>query len=188
MFFPESPLGSPFQTGFPQWEPFDPPVLFPVDEEPAVFTPQSSTEPVSSNSGSDEPPCDSLTVTPGPDSVSVIDERKRRRMISNRLSARRSRMRKQKHLENLRSLLNGLRFENRERTVRVRFMAQQNLIVRVENEHLRSEAAALRRRLWDIRQVLLVRELQQQLNSSSAIVPLNNNYNGGQFKHHSLIT
>ncbi|KAJ8439728.1 LOW QUALITY PROTEIN: hypothetical protein Cgig2_009552 [Carnegiea gigantea] len=66
--------------------------------------------------------------SPGSDELnqigSTMDERKRRRMISNRESARRSRMRKQRHLENLRNQMNRLKTQNREWVNRLRFIAQ----------------------------------------------------------------
>ncbi|KZV57025.1 Basic leucine-zipper 5 [Dorcoceras hygrometricum] len=121
-------------------------------------------------------------------SVIVIDERKHKRMISNRESARRSRMRKQKHLDNLRNQVNRLKVANRQTMNRLSLVVQQNQLVRRENEYLSSESAMLRQRLWDIRQVLLVRQLQQNLNPSAW--PCNNftSINGGQLPHHSLIT
>ncbi|KAL5556759.1 hypothetical protein UlMin_038995 [Ulmus minor] len=98
--------------------------------------------------------------------VSVVDERKRRRMISNRESARRSRMRKQKHLENLRNQVNRLRVENRELSNRLRFVSYHFQKVRTENAHLQSEYTLLRQKLSDIRQILLFRQLQQQFPSA----------------------
>lgn len=108
------------------------------------------------------------------DCSSVVDERKRRRMISNRESARRSRMRKQKHLENLRNQVNRLRVGNRELTNRVRLVTHHYQLVRNENEQLRSESVILRQRLWDIRQVLLVRQLHQQQQLTASAWPRNN--------------
>ncbi|XP_017635767.1 basic leucine zipper 4-like [Gossypium arboreum] len=93
--------------------------------------------------------------------LSIIDERKRRRMISNRESARRSRMRKQKHLENLRNQANRLRIENRELTYRLRFLLYHCHRVRTDNDRLRSESTLLRQKLSDMHQNLLFKQLQQ---------------------------
>ncbi|CAN4083062.1 unnamed protein product [Withania somnifera] len=97
-----------------------------------------------------------------------IDERKHRRMVSNRESARRSRMRKQKHLENLRNQANRLKLGNRELMTRFRLITHQCQHVRCDNERLRAESAILRQRLEAIRQILISRQLQQQFNSYSA--------------------
>ncbi|KAK5775557.1 bZIP transcription factor 44-like [Gossypium arboreum] len=93
--------------------------------------------------------------------LSIIEERKRRRMMSNRESARRSRMRKQKHLENLRNLVNRLRIENRELTSRLGFLLYHCHRVRTDNDSLRSEYTVLRQKLSDIQQILLFKQLQQ---------------------------
>ncbi|KAE8671479.1 putative DUF26 domain-containing protein 2 precursor [Hibiscus syriacus] len=114
-----------------------------------------------SNSGLDE----------SSQTISIIDERKRRRMISNRESARRSRMRKQKHLENLRNQANRLRMENRQLTNRLRFLLYHCHRVRTENDRLRSEQSMLRQKLSDIQQILHFKQLQQ---FSSSAWPCNN--------------
>ncbi|KAL0377934.1 UNVERIFIED_CONTAM: Basic leucine zipper 4 [Sesamum radiatum] len=162
---------------------------------PAPVTPNSgSTEPnrnSSKNLSSGSDRSHSKKITPRSDGTSsrlgpVVDERKRRRMISNRESARRSRMRKQKHLENLRNQANRFKVGNREVMNRLRLVVHQTQMIQAENERLRSEAAVLRQRLWDIRQVLVVRQLQQHLNPSAW--PLINNVEAGQPPYHSLIT
>ncbi|KAK6125342.1 hypothetical protein DH2020_040911 [Rehmannia glutinosa] len=181
----ESFFGNPFpsfEPGFPPWEYHEPSFLFhpppQQDNDPVVFSPQPSQEPVSSGSdtsnpapsppGSVEPVRDKTkNLSSGSDALDrkssgseetsrlgpIIDERKRRRMISNRESARRSRMRKQKHVENLRNQANRLKVGNRELMNRLRLVVHQTQLFRSENECLRSEAVILRQRLWDIRQV-----------------------------------
>ncbi|KAL7141542.1 hypothetical protein ABFS83_08G060400 [Erythranthe nasuta] len=172
-----------FEPGFPNWDFHEPSFLF-HDQEPVIFSPHPSHEPVTSNSGSDasNPALSPDSCEPNQNQNSgsddrnpnhnnckkVVDERKRRRMLSNRESARRSRMRKQKHTENLRNQANRLKVGNRELMNRLRLVVHQSQMVRSENEYLMSEAAVLRQRLWDIRQLLLVRHLHQQLLNPSA--------------------
>ncbi|KAG8373830.1 hypothetical protein BUALT_Bualt11G0066000 [Buddleja alternifolia] len=208
--FSESSLGNlfpPFETSFSSWDSPEPPFLFhppPQDNEPIIFNTQASPEPVTSNSGSytsnpvpvtpysgsDEPNRKKpKNVSSGSDDTSglgsIIDERKRRRMESNRESARRSRMRKQEHLEKLRNQLNRLEIENRELMNRTRLVVHKDGSVRRENELLRWEAVMLRQRLRDIRQVLIVR---QHFNTSAW--PCNDftSINECQLPNHSLIT
>ncbi|XP_022774116.1 G-box-binding factor 1-like [Durio zibethinus] len=112
------------------------------DEEPEQELARSENNsmawPVISASGSDElnqnqtNSNSSGLVEPNPP-VPIIDERKRRRMMPNRESARRSRMRKQKHLENLRNEVNRFSIENRELTNRLRFVWYHCHRVRKDN-------------------------------------------------------
>ncbi|XP_024993714.1 basic leucine zipper 4-like [Cynara cardunculus var. scolymus] len=159
-------------TGFTPWDTVtvETPFVYPPQESVFSFSGSDDSTPKtnSSNSGSDdgEPEQNLPEVDP-------IDERKRRRMISNRESARRSRMRKQKHLENLRNQVNRHKTGNRELMNHLRFVSHHGQLVRQENERLRSESVMLRQKLGDIRQVLLVRQLQSQLFSSAW--PCNNN-------------
>ncbi|XP_020579182.1 bZIP transcription factor 2-like [Phalaenopsis equestris] len=95
-----------------------------------------------------------------PSPPSDSDHRRLRRMISNRESARRSRMRKQRHLEDLRSRVGRLRLENHALSDKIATLSGVFVVLHCNNELLRSESAALRRRLSDIRRILFLRQLQ----------------------------
>lgn len=79
--------------------------------------------------------------------AAVMKERKQRRMISNRESARRSRMRKQRHLDELWSHVVWLRSENHRLVDRLARASDTHDQVLLENSRLRQEAAELRRRV-----------------------------------------
>ncbi|KAG7032135.1 Basic leucine zipper 43, partial [Cucurbita argyrosperma subsp. argyrosperma] len=81
---------------------------------------------------------------------SIIDERKQRRMISNRESARRSRMRKQKHLDELWSQVLRLRTENHELIDKLNHVSDSHEKVLLENARLKEEASDLRQMLSDL--------------------------------------
>ncbi|KAF8399245.1 hypothetical protein HHK36_015110 [Tetracentron sinense] len=103
------------------------------------FNPQSSC--LSNNSTSDEAEEDQL---------SVIDERKQRRMISNRESARRSRMRKKKHLDELWSQVVWLRTENHQLRDKLNHVSECHDQVLQENAQLKDEASDLRQMLTNL--------------------------------------
>ncbi|KAF5958388.1 hypothetical protein HYC85_005613 [Camellia sinensis] len=177
--FSDGSFGNPFPPFETAWG-FQEPFLPFQNQEPAFFPnsglENSNPKPVSSDSGSDELNRTMNNFSPGSDdpnpslspTTSNIDERKLRRMISNRESARRSRMRKQKHLENLRNQANRLRVGNRDLMNRLRLVTHHSQLIRAENNRLESESALLRQKLWAVRQVLLVRELQQFTPSACA--------------------
>lgn len=81
------------------------------------------------------------------DDQPVIDERRQKRMISNRESARRSRLRKQQHLDELRSQISHLRAENVHLLNRYSLASQQYAQLNEENSVLRSNAVDLRHQL-----------------------------------------
>ncbi|XP_009774323.1 basic leucine zipper 43-like [Nicotiana tabacum] len=77
----------------------------------------------------------------------IIDERKKRRMISNRESARRSRMRKQRHLDELWSQVLRLRTENHNLIDKLNQVSDCHERVLQENAELKQEASDLRQML-----------------------------------------
>uniref|UniRef100_A0ACD6A7P8 Uncharacterized protein n=1 Tax=Avena sativa TaxID=4498 RepID=A0ACD6A7P8_AVESA len=76
-----------------------------------------------------------------------IGERRLRRKISNRESARRSRARKQSHLDDLRALAARLRGDRGELAERARAARGRVALVQLANAELQAEAAVLNRRL-----------------------------------------
>ncbi|KAJ0967706.1 hypothetical protein J5N97_024623 [Dioscorea zingiberensis] len=127
-------------------------------------------EPISHEFGFGSPPWDSLYPNPnenptrnssGSDGPDPVDERRRRRMVSNRESARRSRIRKQRHLEGLRLQSARLRSENRELASRLAAVRHHCLFFRQDNHRLRSESTVLHRRLSEIRSFLLLHQIQR---------------------------
>ncbi|XP_022772248.1 basic leucine zipper 4-like [Durio zibethinus] len=99
-----------------------------------------SDEPISPNSGSEG----------SNRAVYSKDERKQRRMISNRESARRSRWRRKRHLENLTKEVNRLNIENQQLKNRLSLVVNQHHVAWRENEQLRSESKALWTKLLDL--------------------------------------
>ncbi|KAI9177587.1 hypothetical protein LWI28_017016 [Acer negundo] len=113
---------------------------FPNSLIPHEFTSQSSS--LSNNSStSDEAEEQQLR---------IIDERKQRRMISNRESARRSRMRKQKHLDELWSQVVRLRTENHNLVDKLNHASEFHDCVLQENARLKEEASDLRQMLTEL--------------------------------------
>ncbi|WOL00288.1 hypothetical protein Cni_G09001 [Canna indica] len=88
------------------------------------------------------------------DSQPVIDERKRKRMVSNRESARRSRMRKQQRLDDLMNQEAQLKQHNGEISMQIDLMTQQYTSVESENAVLRAQLSELTERLRSMNSVL----------------------------------
>ncbi|URE27453.1 SAM dependent carboxyl methyltransferase [Musa troglodytarum] len=94
------------------------------------------------NSGSEE------------DLKAVMDQKKLKRMISNRESARRSRMRKRKHLDELMAQLNQLRKENRQLSTAFSLTKQRYVAVEAENCVLRAQMMELDNSLQSLGEIL----------------------------------
>ncbi|KAK6916602.1 Basic-leucine zipper domain [Dillenia turbinata] len=84
----------------------------------------------------------------------LIDQRKRKRMISNRESARRSRMRKQKHLDDLMAQVAQLRKENGQILNDLSVTSQHYMNVEAENSVLRAQVSELSHRLQSLNDII----------------------------------
>ncbi|KAK8624389.1 hypothetical protein V6N13_065734 [Hibiscus sabdariffa] len=81
-------------------------------------------------------------------------QRKRRRMESNRDSARRSRMRKQKHLDDLVAQITELKNDNNQIQTSIGFTTQHYMKVEAENSVLRAQMMELSQRLESLNEIL----------------------------------
>ncbi|URD81469.1 Ocs element-binding factor [Musa troglodytarum] len=88
------------------------------------------------------------------DSQPVIDERKRKRMLSNRESARRSRMKKQQHLNDLMNQMAHIKIQNSQIAEQTDLMTQQYVKVESDNAVLRAQLSELTERLQSVNSVL----------------------------------
>nr|GMD28991.1 bZIP transcription factor 11-like [Ipomoea batatas]GMD93768.1 bZIP transcription factor 11-like [Ipomoea batatas] len=84
----------------------------------------------------------------------AMNERKRKRMQSNRESARRSRMRKQKHLDDMVSQVAQLRNDNAQILNNINHTTQHYLNVERENSVLRAQVMELTHRLQSLDDML----------------------------------
>ncbi|XP_022977131.1 basic leucine zipper 4-like [Cucurbita maxima] len=115
-------------------------------------------DPARSNSGSQD----------SSRAVSLIDdERRRRRRISNRESARRLRLRKKRHLENLGVQTDRLKVKNQELKSQLNLVLNRYCMVRRQNERLWSEFVALHARLSDLYRISV--PMQEKENSCMQI-------------------
>lgn len=84
----------------------------------------------------------------------VMDIRKRKRMQSNRESARRSRLRKQKHLDDLAVQVSELKAQNNKVLSTTNATTQLYLDVEAENSVLRAQLAELSNRLQSLNDII----------------------------------
>ncbi|KAJ6671403.1 BZIP TRANSCRIPTION FACTOR [Salix viminalis] len=84
----------------------------------------------------------------------LMDQRKRKRMISNRESARRSRMRKQKHLDELVAQVAQLKKENHQIITSINITTQHYLNLESDNSILRAKASELSHRLESLNEII----------------------------------
>ncbi|XP_039048374.1 bZIP transcription factor 53-like [Hibiscus syriacus] len=87
-----------------------------------------------------------------------VDERKRKRMLSNRESARRSRVRKQKQLEDLVNETSALQKDNGLLSEKINIATQRYIEMENANNVLRAQAVELTERLRSLNSVLHIVE------------------------------
>ncbi|KAK8265939.1 hypothetical protein V6Z12_D12G211300 [Gossypium hirsutum] len=80
----------------------------------------------------------------------VVDEKRLRRMISNRESARRSRMRKKQQIEELQSQVNQLQTINRQLSQKLINLLENNHEILQENAQLKEKVSTLHMVLSDV--------------------------------------
>ena len=100
--------------------------------------------------------------------AAVTDERKRKRMISNRESARRSRMRKQKQLGDLINEVTVLKNDNAKITEQVDVATRKYVEMESRNDVLRAQASELTERLRSLNSVL---EMVEEISSQALDIP-----------------
>ncbi|KAG2300391.1 hypothetical protein Bca4012_012007 [Brassica carinata] len=96
----------------------------------------------------------STTSDEATEDIFVINERKQRRMVSNRESARRSRMRKQRHVDELLSQVTWLRSENQQILDKLNQASNSNDLVIQENLSLKEENLALHQVITSMKKVI----------------------------------
>ncbi|KAG4169048.1 hypothetical protein ERO13_A12G062200v2 [Gossypium hirsutum] len=112
----------------------------------------------------------------------ILDERKRKRMLSNRESARRSRMRKQKHLDELMAQVSNLTNHNNQIHTSINVTTQLYSNVEAENLVLRAQMTELSNRLQSLNEII------HFINSSNGVLQNDTNFDQAAYchPHHQL--
>lgn len=98
----------------------------------------------------------------------MIDERKRKRMLSNRESARRSRMRKQKQLEDLTDEISRLQGTNKKIVESIKAKEEAFVETEASNRILRAQTMELTERLRFLNSIL---EIAEEVSGFSLEIP-----------------
>ena len=83
----------------------------------------------------------------GDERYAMVDEKKRKRMISNRESARRSRMRREQHIKDLNCQITYFKTKNCEIAQKINSITKQSIDVELENQVLMRMGDELRKKL-----------------------------------------
>ncbi|KAK2457062.1 hypothetical protein P8452_03962 [Trifolium repens] len=100
-----------------------------------------------------------------------IDERKRKRMLSNRESAKRSRMRKQKQIEDLTEEAGRLQIENDRVAKRIKATEDAYVEMEAANNVIRAQTMELAERLRFLNSVIDVAEDVNGFSIEMAMIP-----------------
>ncbi|KAJ4912119.1 basic leucine-zipper 3 [Raphanus sativus] len=118
----------------------------------------------------------STTSDEATEDIFVINERKQRRMVSNRESARRSRMRKQRHLDELLSQVAWLRSENQQLLDKLNQASDSNNLAIQENLSLKEENLELRQVITSMKKLKGSTSIQGRYCSSSVDLELDQDF------------
>uniref|UniRef100_A0A2P2JSP6 BZIP domain-containing protein n=1 Tax=Rhizophora mucronata TaxID=61149 RepID=A0A2P2JSP6_RHIMU len=110
----------------------------------------------------------------------VMDRRKRKRVISNREAARRSRLRKQKQLDDLSEQLAQLKKQNDEITTSLNVSNQLYMNMESENSVLKAQLAELTHRLESLNDII------SYANLSNGVFRTEDNYNTTGYIHQNF--
>uniref|UniRef100_A0A2P2MXN0 Uncharacterized protein MANES_04G074300 n=1 Tax=Rhizophora mucronata TaxID=61149 RepID=A0A2P2MXN0_RHIMU len=94
------------------------------------------------------------SLTQQEDLQTLIEKRKRKRTLSNRESARRSRMRKQKHLDDLMAQVSQLKKENDHMIASINLTTQHLFTAEADNSILRAQVGELSHRLQSLNEII----------------------------------
>lgn len=99
----------------------------------------------------------------------LMDQRKRKRMQSNRESARRSRMRKQQHLDELSGQASQLKNENEQILTKTNITTQHYMNLESENLVLRAQIDELSQRLDSLNEILNYMNMRNNNNNFNSV-------------------
>lgn len=97
-----------------------------------------------------------------------LDEKKRKRMISNRESARRSRMKKQQHMDQLLNQVTTLKLEIAQHSQTIDAVSQRYVAVESENNVLQAHLIELTDRLTSLNSML---QMVEEVSGFSTDIP-----------------
>ncbi|MFS7972380.1 putative transcription factor bZIP family [Helianthus anomalus] len=115
----------------------------------------------------------------------LMDLKKRKRMQSNRESARKSRMRKQKHLDDLTDQINQMKKDNAQILAAINMTTPQYVKVEAENSVLRAQMSELSQRLDYLNEIINLMSYNSTTTSNNHCMS-----GGGVFEfdyHHDLM-
>lgn len=107
----------------------------------------------------------------------LTDQRKRKRMQSNRESARRSRMRKQKHLDDLTDQINQIKKDNTQILTTINVTTQQFIQVEAENSVIRAQMSELSQRLDYLNEIINIMNTNNTCTPVGGMLEFENNHN-----------
>lgn len=107
--------------------------------------------------------------------ASIRDEKKRKRMISNRESARRSRMKREQHIKDLNDQITYFRTRRGEIVQKTKEIKERYVAVESENRMLRMHGEELKKRLRFLEEMLLSYNTTTSSSNINAVVENNNN-------------